>query len=226
MHLLRQLADALWVIDYPFQVMGLHLGARTSIVRLGSGGLWVHSPGPLDEQLIKEINALGSVQALVAPNAMHHLYLNQHVRTFSDARLYLSPALPSKLKDLSDYVVLAEETPELWRNDLQQHIVGGLPKIQEVVFFHSGSRTLFLTDLAFNIRNSPSWFTRLFMRLNGGYDRFGPTRLFRSFVKDRAALRGSLTYIQNWDFDRVIVTHGAVLEHGGRQALQESYAWV
>ena len=223
---LRQLADDLWIIDYPFQVMGLYLGARTSIVRLRTGGLWLHSPGPLDEQLIKEIIALGPVRALVAPNAMHYLYLNQHVRAFPDAQLYLSPALPPKLKELSAYELLDEEAPELWRDDLRQHVVGGLPKLQEVVFFHPASRTLFLTDLAFNIRNSPSWFTRFFMRLNGGYDRFGPTRLFRSFVKDRAALRASLAYMQSWDFDRVIVTHGAVLEHGGKQAMQQGYAWV
>ena len=223
---LRQLTDALWVIDYPFQVMGLQLGTRTSIVRLAGGGLWVHSPGPLDEQLVKEINALGPIQALVAPNAMHHLYLAQHVRAFPDARLYLSPALPSKLKALSAYTVLSEEAPELWRNDLRQHIVGGLPKLQEVVFFHPASRTLFLTDLAFNIRNSRSWFTRLFMRLNGGYNRFGPTRLFRSLVKDRAAFRASLATIRHWDFDRVMVTHGMVLEHGGKQVMQQEYAWV
>ena len=226
MHPLRQLTDGLWVIDYPFQVMGLQLGARTSLVRLGTEGLWVHSPGPLDKQLTQEITALGPVQALVAPNTMHHLYLNQHVRAFPDAQLYLSPALPSKLKALPAYEVLAEEAPALWRKDLQQHLVGGLPKLQEMVFFHPASRTLFLTDLAFNIRNSASWFTRFFMRFNGGYDRFGPTRIFRSLVKDRAALRASLAHMQNWDVDRVIVTHGAVLEHGGKQAMQQEYAWV
>ena len=29
-----------------------------------------------------------------------------------------------------------------------------------------------------------------------------------------------------WDFDRVIVCHGEVLETGGREALREGYRWL
>jgi hypothetical protein len=83
-----------------------------------------------------------------------------------------------------------------------------------------------LTDLAFHIRHSDSRFTRLFMRLNGAYGHFGPSRIFRFLVKDRAALRTSLNRLQEWDFDRVIVSHGEVLERGGKQAMQTQYAWV
>jgi hypothetical protein len=64
------------------------------------------------------------------------------------------------------------------------------------------------------------------MRLNGAYGHLGPSRLFRTLVKDRAALRSSLTRMQQWDFDRVIVTHGDVLDQGGKIAMQAQYAWV
>ena len=101
-----------------------------------------------------------------------------------------------------------------------------MPKLQEIVFFHHASRTLILTDLAFHIRNSDSWFTRLFMRLNGAYGHFGPSRIFRTLVKDRAALRSSLNRMQEWDFDRIIVAHGEVLEQGGKLTVQTQYAWV
>jgi hypothetical protein len=223
---LQPVATNLWVIDFPLRVGGLHIGTRTTVVRLTSGGLWLHSPGPLQPELVTAVSALGPVQALVAPNTMHHLFLAQNVRAFPRATVYVSPALPPKLKDTLSYELLSDETPLLWRNEISQHLVRGMPKLQEVVFFHHASRTLVLTDLAFHIRHSDSWFTRLFMRLNGAYGHFGPSRIFRTLVKDRAALRSSLNRIQEWDFDRVIVTHGEILECGGKEAMQTQYAWV
>ncbi len=223
---LRAIAKDLWVIDHPLRVGGLALGTRTTVVRLTGGVIWVHSPGPLEPALTAEISALGPVQALAAPNAMHHLYLTQNVQAFPQAMVYVSSALPAKLKGGLPYEILSDEPPSLWRDDLAQHLVGGMPKLQEVVFLHHASRTLILTDLAFHIRHSDSWFTRLFMRLNGAYGHFGPSRIFRTLVKDRAALRASLNRMQQWNFDRITVTHGEVLEQGGKAAMQTQYAWV
>lgn len=223
---LQPIATNLWVIDFPLRVGGLHIGTRTTVVRLASGGLWLHSPGPLQPEHVSALSALGPVQALVAPNAMHNLFLAQTVGLFPRATVYVSPALPAKLTLSVPHEILIDEPPAPWKDQISQHVVGGLPKLQEVVFLHHASRTLILTDLAFHIRHSDSWFTRLFMRLNGAYGHFGPSRIFRSMVKDRAALRSSLALLQTWDFDRVIVGHGEVLEHGGKQAMHTQYAWV
>ena len=48
----------------------------------------------------------------------------------------------------------------------------------------------------------------------------------RILIRDRAAARASLEKILAWDFERVTVTHGSVLEHGGREALRKSYEWL
>ena len=40
------------------------------------------------------------------------------------------------------------------------------------------------------------------------------------------ALRRSLEAILSWDFDRVIVTHGHVLESGGRARLEQAFAFL
>jgi hypothetical protein len=37
---------------------------------------------------------------------------------------------------------------------------------------------------------------------------------------------GSLDRILSWDFDRVIVGHGELLETGGRSAFRDAYAWL
>ena len=67
---------------------------------------------------------------------------------------------------------------------------------------------------------------RLVARLLGSYRRFAPSRLDPLLIRDRAAARGSLERILAWDFDRVIVAHGEVLEHGGREALRAGYRWL
>jgi hypothetical protein len=50
--------------------------------------------------------------------------------------------------------------------------------------------------------------------------------MLRALVRDRPALRASVERILQWDFDRVVVTHGDVLEHGGKDALRAGFAWL
>jgi hypothetical protein len=122
---------------------------------------------------------------------------------------------------------LGDAPPALWSGELEQHVVRGVPSIDEVVFFHARSRTLLLVDLAFHVRTSDHALTRFAMRLNGAYGRFGPTRIFRyGLLRDRAALRESLERILAWDFERVVVGHGEVLERDGRRTFREAFAWV
>jgi glyoxylase-like metal-dependent hydrolase (beta-lactamase superfamily II) len=64
------------------------------------------------------------------------------------------------------------------------------------------------------------------MRLLRSYDRFGPSRLDPLLIRDRRQARESLERILAWDFDRIVVAHGDVLERGGRQALRDGYAWL
>jgi hypothetical protein len=221
----RELAPDLFAADHPLVVGGLHLGTRTTVVRSGTG-LIVHSPGPADELLLREVEKLGPVAALVAPNKLHHLSLPAWIRAFPEARTFGAPGLAAKLPEVRFDEELGDAAPGLWRGVLDQHHVRGAPRLEEVAFLHGASRTLLLTDLAFHIRHSDSRFTRVFMRLNGGYGRFGTTRMLRSSFRDRKALRASIDRILTWDFDRVVVTHGEVLERGGREALREAYAWL
>jgi hypothetical protein len=225
---LRQLDRDLWAIDQPLRVGGLELGARTCLVRLADGGLLVHAPGPRTAALRGEIEALGPVRALIAPNLLHHLSLAEAARAFPQARVFAAPRLREKLGGAVRIdEVLAEKEPALWANQLEQRIVEGAPGLGEVAFLHRASRTLLCLDLCFNVRGSPSRFTRLFMRANGAFGRFGPSRLFRyAILKDPRAMRASVDRILAWDFERVSVAHGEVLEHGGHAALRESFAWL
>jgi hypothetical protein len=218
--------ESLWTIEAPLRVGPAQLGTRTTIVRLSEGGVLLHSPGPLDPAQAMQVEQLGPVRALVAPNAMHHLFLRAACEAFPEARVFTAPGIETKVTGVRIGEVLGDEPPPLWSADLDQVLVEGAPRLNEVAFLHRSSRTLLLTDLAFNVRHSDSFLTRLFMRVNGGYGRFGTTRILRSTFRDRAALRRSIDRVLEWDFERVIVSHGEILAKGGRAALREAYAWL
>lgn len=224
---LRSLDRDLWAIEQPFRAGGLELGARTCVIRLADGGLVVHAPGPLTAGLKSEIEAIGPVRAIVAPNLLHHLFLADTARAFPQARVFAALGLREKLGTARIDEVLDEKPPALWAGQLDQLLIEGTPALGEVVFLHRASHTLLCLDLCFNVRRSSNWFTRVFMRANGAWDRFGPSRIFRyAMTKDRARLRASIERLLTWDLERVTVAHGDVLETGGRAALRTSFGWL
>jgi hypothetical protein len=225
--MLEKLAEGLWVDARPLRAGPfLELGTRMSVVRLADGGLLLHSLVEIDDETRAALGDLGPVRFLVAGNKLHHLSLASAVRAFPKAQLWGAPGLAEKRRDLAFAGELGDAPPPAWQSDLDSLAVRGIPRMNEVVFLHRASRTLLVTDLCFNVRHSGSFATRLFMRVNGAYGRFGPSRLLRSMVRDRPALRASVEKILEWDFERVVVTHGDVLDHGGRDALRAGFAWL
>jgi hypothetical protein len=145
---------------------------------------------------------------------------------YPDAKLWVGPGLERKRPDLDFVAVLGDESPEEWRDEVDQTFFRGRPYENEVTFFHRKSRTLILCDLAFNFGPSAPAPTRLLMKLMRSYGRFGPSKLDPLLIRDRNAARQSLERILSWDFDRVVVAHGDVQEHGGHTLLRDGYAWL
>jgi hypothetical protein len=145
---------------------------------------------------------------------------------YPGARLWIGPGLERKRPDLVFEAVLGDEAPAEWKGQVDQVFFRGRPFENEVVFLHRASRTLILCDLAFNFGPRAPAPTRWLMRLIRSYGRFGPTKLDPLLIRDRAAARESLERILAWDFDRVVIAHGDVLESGGRAALRAGYTWL
>jgi hypothetical protein len=223
---LRRLADDLWVAERPQRFYGLEVGTRMTVIRLANGDLLLHSPVRLDPGLRRELDALGPVRFTVAPNRVHHLYAGEVARAYPGTRLWVAPGLARKRPDLHADGELGDEAPAEWRGQVDQTFFRGRPYENEVVFLHRPSRTLILCDLAFNFGPTAAAPTRLLMRLLRSYGHFGPSTLDPLLIRDRAAARRSLERILSWDFDRVIVAHGDVLERGGHEALRSGYGWL
>jgi hypothetical protein len=223
---MQQLHPDLWIADAPLRFVGIEVGARMTVVRLPGGELLLHSPITPTDELVREVQALGRIAYLVAPNRFHHLFVGSWLDVDSDAQVYVAPGLAEKRPDLKIAGVLGGEPEPGWAGTLDQALVGGIPLSNEVVFFHEPSRTLIATDLAFKIGPGSPSLTRATFKLARAYGRLTPTLLEKLITRDRSALRRSLERILEWPFERVVVAHGEVTETGGREELKRGYSWV
>jgi hypothetical protein len=223
---LYELAENIWIAERSQRFYGLEVGTRMTVIRLADGSLLLHSPVSLDLELRRELDAIGHVRFVAAPNRVHHLYAGKVAEAYPAARLWVAPGLERKRPDLVFVAVLGDEAPAEWKDDVDQVFFRGRPYENEVVFLHRPSRTLIMCDLAFNFGPRAAAPTRLLMRLLRSYGRFGPSKVDPLLIRDRLAARQSLERILAWDFDRVVVAHGDVLESGGHEALRRGYSWL
>jgi hypothetical protein len=223
---MQQLDSDLWVADSPLRFVGLELGARMTVIRLPGGELLLHSPIAAAAELVREVESLGRVAYLVAPNRLHHLFVGEWLEACPAAKVYVAPGLDKKRSDLKIEGVLTDVAEAGWAGAVDQILVNGFPLANEVVFFHRPSKTLIATDLAFNVGASSPRLTRFFFRLSGAYGRVAPTAIERIGIRDRAAFRLCFERILEWPFERVVVAHGEVSESGGREELVDGYSWL
>jgi hypothetical protein len=223
---LTRLDDDLWVAARPLELIVGDVGCRMTVIRLPGGELLLHSPVRLDDATRAALDDLGPVRWIVGPSTVHHFFLGDYVEAYPDAQLVGVPGLPEKRRDLRFRHVLHEDSSLPFDGALERLLFAGAPLLNEVVFLHPPSRTLVLTDLAFNVPAGGPNRARLFHWLVGATGHFGPHRIVRFGIRDRAAARHSLEVVLSWDFDRVVVSHGEVLERGGKEAVRSSFAWL
>ncbi len=222
--MLKQLHPDLWICDHPLRLMGVPFGTRTTIIRLPDGGLLLHSPGPIDRYRAA-VEALGTVTAIVAPNMFHHLFVAENSAAFPEAVVYVAPGLSAKLKGPAwANNTLTNTAPEQWGGVLEPLLIRGMPKVNEVTFFHAASGTLLLTDLVFNFRKSQGFglWGRIFLRLFGVWDRLGPSRFLKMMIKDKPEFSADVATLLAWEADRVVLCHGVIIETGATAALTQA----
>jgi hypothetical protein len=220
-----EVGPGLWTVRTPLRLLGAELGTRMTVVRIGEGGLALIAPCPIDAGLAAELARLGTVRALIAPNAFHHFYFADAAKRYPDAARFLAEGVAAKIGPAAAGArTLSSEPDPLWKADLEQACVAGAPASNEVVFFHPRSKTLVLTDLCFNFDPAPGGWTGLFLRLAGAHGRLAVSRLMRLVLRDREKLRATLARILEWDFERIVVTHGEIVRTDGKRRFREAVA--
>ena len=92
--------DSIWLKRYPVRYSGMSFSARTTLIRLRDGGLLVHSPSPIDAELIQQIAAIGRVEHIVAPGSFHYFHVSDWQRAYPDATTWICPGVERKRMDL------------------------------------------------------------------------------------------------------------------------------
>ena len=227
MSALREVApDRLWVAEMPLRFYGVEVGTRMTVCRLSDGDLWLHSPVRLTEELRENLDRLGAVRFVVAPNKLHHLFVGEYFSTYPEARVYAPPGLPEKRPDLPFHGVLGDAPEPGWADDLDQTVFSGERQLEEVVFFHRACRTLILADLVQSGHPGSPWLTRLATRLNGTYEHPGPPAPVRLGFRDKAAARASLERVLSWNFEWIVLAHGRVVETSGKAVFEHAYSFL
>ncbi|MEL6938317.1 MAG: DUF4336 domain-containing protein [Cyanobacteria bacterium J06598_1] len=228
--MLEEITKDIWAAQHPIRYMGLSLSTRMTIIRTSARTLIVISPVAINAELKQQIDALGTVEHIVAPNCYHHLYASEAKAHYPKAILWAAPGLKEKKPELPIDSVLQNGDSSLW-NELEGIFFDGLKTLgfngfdafNEWVFFHPKSRTLILTDAAFHYDSSFPFFKRLVAKVLGSYETLRPSWLEKVATKDKARVKASVEKVLGWDFDRVIMAHGIIIERHGKAAFRRGY---
>jgi Domain of unknown function (DUF4336) len=220
---------AVWLAEGPVVTgaAGFRFPTRMAVVRLQGGQLLLWSPVAPSSELLAEVQNLGTVAHLVAPNALQHLFIAAWKTAVPGACVHGLPVLRERCPDLVLDAELTGEPHPDWAGDLDQVL---LPNriTDEVVFFHRPSGTAIFTDLLQGMR--PGWFTGwrgLVARLDRmtGTEPAVPLK-FRLGFRDRGALRAGLRRIQAWPVQQVVMPHGTPVNSDASGLLSRAFAWA
>ena len=230
----KPVTDGVWIVDSgPLKALGMPLPIRMTVIRLGNGDLWLHSPTEYNERLHAELERHGRIRHLVAPNVAHWMFVREWQQRCPDAVTWAAPGLRERSQVKKSGVRLdrdlGDEPPAEWAGEMEHAVVPGGGGFREVDFFHKPSRTLVLTDLIVNLEaDKLPLAMRLFARPLGVLAPNGKAPVYLRLViraKRREAAEAAARMLA-FAPERVIFTHGSWFERDGTAALRRSLAWL
>lgn len=229
--MLREIDRNIWVAEQPLRYFGLSVGTRMTVIRLANSELVVISPIQVDSETIHQLNDIGDVSHIIAPNLYHYLFASNFKDIYPKAIFWAAPGLESKRPELNIDRIIQDKNSfldgveYLLFDGFRTFTLSGFSLLNECVFFHLESHTLVLTDTAFNFDESFPLITQLATRAIGGYKNLSPSLLERFATKETDKVKQAVQKVLAWDFERVIVAHGSIIENDGKQRFREGYEW-
>jgi hypothetical protein len=195
--------------------------------------MWLHSPTRWTRALQHDIESIGPIRHLVAPNPFHWSFVREWKRHCPDAitsavegasRRWLvrlnGPTIDHAISDTP----LAD-----WSADFALVMVRGRSLFREVAFFHHPSRTAILTDLIVNLdaKKMAAW-QRPGVAAVGALGPEGkiPVYARNDYRKNRDQAAAAVARLIAMRPERAIFSHGDWFAHNGAQRLAESLSWL
>ncbi|KAI5310576.1 hypothetical protein KEM55_005170 [Ascosphaera atra] len=227
------------------------ISANPATVKLQSGSLAVFSPVALTPSVQDKLTKLGNkVHYLIAPDIEHHIFLSPWAQAYPQARIIAPHGLPEKreknpeTKGLDFTYVFTPENKlnlsidEEFDSEFSVEYVDAHIN-RELVFLHRPTRTMITADLLFNLpafeqySRSPEdptqgCMTRMFnlMGTTTQGSRIWQKRfLWYLVIKNRKGCEESVARMKKWEFDRIVMSHGEVIESGAKRAFLDVFGW-
>ena len=216
--------NKIFIDEIPLKFFGMQLGTRMTVIKFANNKLFLHSPTKLNSNLIDQLKKLGEVSFVVAPNKLHHLYLDSYVKQYPNAIFYAAPGLANKRKDIHFSENLHDHPQNEWKDELDQMIFKGCAFMEEVFFFHKSTKSLIVTDFIQSMHAYHNFFERIIGRIGGVYNNPSPPRDLRlMFYLDRKNTRKSIQRINQWNFDKIIIAHGKLITQNAKEIFNNAF---
>lgn len=228
--MLRAIDRDLWVAEQPLRYFGLSVGTRMTVIRLANSELVIISPIQVSETLVGELNELGTVSHIIAPNLYHYRFAADLKGAYPGATFWATAGLRGKRPELPIDRAIAPSLDSPWPgleclffDGFKTLALSGPDPLEEWVFFHRASRTLILTDIAFCFDESFPWLTQLVTKAGGSYKTLSPSLLERVATTEKSKVKASAQQVLGWDFERVVVAHGRIVDRDGKAQFKRGY---
>jgi len=166
---------SVWVFEQTqaLEVFSVYTPVRMTVIKLKSGGLWVHAPVAPTAECVRLVKELGApVEYIVLPTFAyeHKAFVGPFSRAFPKAQVWVAPYqwsyplnLPPQFFGIFPTGELVSDDPDVpWADEIEQKLflppsigVGNYVRFSEVAFFHKASRSLLVTDAVVYVSEQP-----------------------------------------------------------------------
>lgn len=248
----RDILPNMTILSTPFARGGLFkVGGRATIIRLQTGALAVLSPVALTDDVRAKIRSMGdNVKYISAMDLEHHIFITPWAKAYPQAEVIGMEGLPEKrekdpaTKGIRFSHVFTQSNKSHMRiseefdNEFEyEYIHSHLSK--ELVYYHKPTRTMIQADFIFNLPGHEQYsktgqaadsgiLNKLFIGLmNAKKDAIWQRRFvwYLAGSKDRAGFSESVNRMKRWDLQRIIPSHGDVIEAGAQGVFDTITLW-
>jgi uncharacterized membrane protein len=198
-----------------------------TLVQLSNNELALFSPVSLTEQDRIEINKLGKVRYLIAPNVLHYVFMNEVHSYYPQAKVCAPLELIQKKRDLNYSIVLNQQNP--CKDDLEMILFDDGHSFKEYVFYHKLSKTLIVTDL---IENTDPEFTaqmtKMIYDIAALIDSKGEdmSKNFKHLSGYKKNMQKQILDLIDLEPKHLIMAHGANVQQRGTKFLKDVFSWL
>lgn len=247
----RDILPNLVTLSTPFNRHGVwKVGGRATIVKLQTGSIAVFSPVALTDDVRAKVQSMGNnVKYISAMDIEHHIFVSPWAKAFPEAQVIGMEGLPEKrekdpetagvrfahvfTKSNKKDVRISEEFDQEFDYEYMDGHASG-----EIVYFHKPTRTMIEADFFWNLPATEQYsksgeaadagiITKIlnsFTNIKGAAT--GQKRLsWYAFGKDRVSYAESVRTMKGWDIQRIIPSHGDVVENDAKGAFNKVTQW-